>query len=268
MAVDRLVFDPALPTEGSNVGAYVLAGTDGDQIGSQNINSLEWLNVAAAIFAADGTALTETGGALDVNVASGSLDVTATCDLDGFWVTSTNENPDDVGIIAFQRGASPDHEDQTFRPTGGAASSDDVTAANVHGLDVNSFLMGFDGTTWDRVKATAGALDVNLASSTGSVNVNGSAQTSGAYGGISVTSTATLIPAAPLAGRRFIKAYNFGDNQMFYGFSNAVTVAAGANAGTPISKGSYEVFDMSNSVTLYGICKATKTTDCRWTELK
>ena len=71
-ASGRLDFDPAATTTSSSVGAYVLAGNDGDQIASQNINSEDWLNTSSIPFRADGTvALSNTTtGALDVHVVN------------------------------------------------------------------------------------------------------------------------------------------------------------------------------------------------------
>lgn len=73
-----LVFDPSSPANGAsdNIGAFVRAGSDGDLIASQTIAAEEWLNVASALFDGSGNALSSTGGALDVNIASGALNVT------------------------------------------------------------------------------------------------------------------------------------------------------------------------------------------------
>jgi hypothetical protein len=100
-----------------------------------------------------------------ITVESGAMNV----NLDGFYVALSNPTPDTVGAIFFQRAATPAITDQTFRVTGGAASSDAVVAANVHGLDVNSFLMGYNGTTWDRLNSLAGQLEIH---SLGAYNVS------------------------------------------------------------------------------------------------
>lgn len=93
--------------------------------------------------------------ALDVYVANG-----ITVDLDGVY-SGGNTDPDNVGLIAHVRNASPGDTHQTFRSTGGAASSDAVVAANVFGLDVNAFGMVYNGTTWDRLMGTSGAAHVS-----------------------------------------------------------------------------------------------------------
>ena len=80
--VDQITYDNTdanTLAASDTVGAFVKAGTDGDEIASQTIAAEEWLNVAAALHAGDGTAITETGGALDVNIASG-IDLTTEVD--------------------------------------------------------------------------------------------------------------------------------------------------------------------------------------------
>ncbi len=94
--------------------------------------------------------------ALDVYVANDIM-----VDLNGVYDVGTNPLPDNVGIIAHSRAAAPDETNQIERLTSGAASSDDVVAADVHALDVNSFGMVFDGTTWDRLRGTAGAVHIH-----------------------------------------------------------------------------------------------------------
>jgi hypothetical protein len=142
LSLERLIFDPANLAQGPLVGSYLIGSS--------------------------GTLLSDTTpGILDVNITN-SLDV----DLDGVYSVG-NTNPDNVGIIGHVRAASPADTDQTGRLTYGQANADDVVAANVHALDVNSFLMGFDGTTWDRLKAIAGVLEVNISSITNALTVVG-----------------------------------------------------------------------------------------------
>lgn len=70
---NRLVFDPTEAASHSNVGAYVRAGTDGDLIGSETLNSLEWLRTSGPIIDSAGNEVGVTSNALDVNIASGAL---------------------------------------------------------------------------------------------------------------------------------------------------------------------------------------------------
>lgn len=112
-----------------------------------------------------GTALTSTllGGkqSLDVNIASPlSLDVI----LNGIYDGTTNLLPDNVGLVGHSRNATIGAAQQSLRLSAGSPTADAVVSANVSALDVNAFGMGYNGTTWDRLTATAGALDVNLKS--------------------------------------------------------------------------------------------------------
>lgn len=177
---DQLIFDTTSVdtiAETDHVGAHTLSGT-GTLIDSKSIDSENWLNVAAAMFAGNGTAITESDGALDVNIKTSEISIEV--DLDGVYSSPDNENPDSSGIIAHVRNASPDESHQTFRSTGGSASSDAVVAANVHGLDVNAFGMLYNGTTWDRVQGTDGAIHIhdggNSITVDGEVSIDGSVE--------------------------------------------------------------------------------------------
>jgi hypothetical protein len=173
---NRLIFDTTdanTIADSDSVGAYVRS-SDGTLIDHATINSVERLAVDSTLKDGSGNALTSTAGALDVNLASPlAVDV----DMDGVYDVGTNPTPDSAGMIAHVRAATPDETDQTFRSTGGTASADDVVAANVHGLDVNSFGMVFDGTAWDRLRGTAGAVHINDGGN--SITVDGTVSISG-----------------------------------------------------------------------------------------
>ena len=123
------------------------------------------LDVYSATADGAGNPITSTGGALDINVKSGDLSV----DLNGIYNVSTNPTPDNVGIVLFDRGATPGISNQIFTPTGAKPASDAVDPANVWAQDVNSFLMGWNSTTskWDRLKTDgSGNLDVTFSNTT------------------------------------------------------------------------------------------------------
>lgn len=120
--------------------------------------------VASFLYASDGTALTHTGGALDVNVAN-AIDVA----LDGIYDNPGNLTPDSAGAIFHVRGGTVDITSQTLRVTGASPASDDVDPANMIALDTNGMMMAWDGSAWDRLTTTGGALDVEVASA---VDVN------------------------------------------------------------------------------------------------
>ena len=133
----KLCFDPAAPDDGDNLGAY-LRSSDGTLLTHSSVNGCE---------------------ALDVNICN-DLDIDVK--LDGVYDGVSNTDPDNAGLIAHQRAAAPGDAEQTFRSTGAHPDSDDVAPADVHAVDVNSFLMAYDGTNWDRLTLTDGNLNVNI----------------------------------------------------------------------------------------------------------
>lgn len=132
---DKLIYDGTTPADGDSVAAFLHAS---NKLTSTTIGGIE---------------------ALDVNIAS---PISVATDVDGKYDVSTNPTPDTVGTILRTRAATPGLADQNESLTGGAASGDAVVAANVHGMDANAFGMIFNGTTWDRMRGTSGALNVNL----------------------------------------------------------------------------------------------------------
>jgi hypothetical protein len=159
---DKINFDPTDADSlaaSDNIGAWVRAGTDGAQISSTLVSGKQ---------------------GLDVNVIS-EINV----DLDGIYNVLTNPAPDTVGNILNTRAAVPDETGQVERVTAAVASSDGVVDVNVHGQDVNAFGMGFNGTTWDRLKSTSGAL--NVSDGGGSLTVDGTVAVSSVGGTVAVT---------------------------------------------------------------------------------
>jgi hypothetical protein len=165
--------------------------------------------------------------ALDVNVVNEVF-----LKVDGVYDGTNNLDPDNIGLIVHVRGAAPGDADQTFRSTGGAASSDDVVAANVKGLDVNAFGMVFDGTTWDRRRGTAGAGNVHLFSQESGFKVD----TKAAYGSAQLASTtvgatAVQLAVTPLTGRSKILVQNTSNKKIWIGFANTVLGTTGILVG-------------------------------------
>ncbi len=208
--------------------------------------------VISFLRSASGANITSTtiGGieALDVNVAN-AIDV----ELNGVYDVGTNPSPDNVGLIAHSRAASPGAAEQLFRSTGGAASSDAVVAANVHGLDVNSFGMLFNGTTWDRAQGTSGAAHMHLFSQEAGFKVDtklsyGSAQVAG----VTVGATAAQIDATPLAGRTSVQIQNASNKKIWVGFTSSVT-SSGATQGILVPVGGYYEKDLSDGIDIYCI---------------
>lgn len=131
MFKDKLIYDGSVPADGDSVAAFLHASL---KLTSTTVGGME---------------------ALDVNIAS---PISVAVDLDGFYVDPDNATPDTVGSILHERGAAPDETSLTFRPTGGSPDSDSIDPANVFSEDSNSFLHGWTGTAWERVKSTSGKL--------------------------------------------------------------------------------------------------------------
>lgn len=213
----------------------------------------------AHLYAGD-TKLTKTTAgakeALDVYIVNG-----LTVDVNGIYDVGTNPTPDNVGMIGNTRAASPDETGQVERVTVGAQGSDDVVAANVHGMDVNSFNMVYDGTTFDMLRGTAGAVHIHDGGNTitvdGTVAVTQStspwvvsdaalANTAILATRKTVTSTSAAILASELANRKYVYYYHNGNKVIDIGPPG---VAAGA--GFPIQPGIYAEFRLGPGIVVH-----------------
>lgn len=234
------------------IGAFVKAGTDGAEIDSKLIGGTEWLQVAAAFHDGSGNAISSTGGALDVNIAG--------IDLDGVYHAVNNPTPDNIGSIFHTRAASPGAANQTFRSTGGSPSADDLDPANIHALDANSFMLAWDGSAWDRLTATAGALDVNLAStdidlavSDVATTLQNRAQAVDNVGEVELKSGAT-----ELTGRKYLWVQNLGPREIYLG-KTGVTSANGIRLG----RNAIAEFRLGTAAGLYAIGTNASAEDVR-----
>ena len=205
-------------------------------------------NIGAYLRSSDGTLLTHTTfgavEALDVNIANTSpLDI----DVDGVY-SGGNLNPDNVGAIFHSRAASPGDAEQTFRSTGASPSSDDVAPANVHAIDVNSFLMGYDGTNWDRLLSTANGLKVDIGDSIEIETAECHSDVNTEYIAVDDTLNGVLLITAN-ANRCGILLKNDGDERIWIKKTNDVTF--GDTAAYPLDCG--EAFESRYVGAWYGI---------------
>ena len=214
--IAAMTFNPSTQ-DGSTVGSYIVS-SGGNVIDSTDVSGTEGLNV---------------------NVLN-DIDM----DVDGIYNVSTNADPDNIGVIAHTRAASPGDAEQVERTTAAAASSDSITPANVHGLDTNAFMHGYDGTNWNRVKVDSdGEQTVNLGDRPGTAHKM-TAQSIGA--------TSSELAATPLAGRQKGVLTNYGPKDAFIGEVTGVTIAT----GHPIPhKSSIEV-DWDAAASLWAIATA------------
>lgn len=267
MAKDHILFDTTdagTIAASDSVGAFVRSN-DGTLITHHNIGvSNKHLDVYAALAAGDGTPITQTGGALDVNIANGTFNIDT--DLDGIYVALTNADPDNVGLIAHTRSLTPTDAEQVQRTTASTADQDAIVAAQVHALDVNAFGMVYNGTTWDRLTGTSGSLNVNVTASTGPITVTDSALANTAIVSntrtLPVAGTAAVAVASPLAARKYLWLYNFSNQKVYIGGAG-VTLAN----GFPISPGSYMELRAGVASPVNFVGEAGKTPEIRTLEM-
>lgn len=184
MNIDQLTFDTANPNDNQNVGAYVRAGSDGDQIASQTIAAEEWLNVAAALHAGDGTAITQSGGALDVNVASGDINI----EIDYEYAEDSAAAGGEIGAYVL------------------AVRQDTLASSTSADGDFASFKVDSLGRLY--VASTVSA--PNTGTSNGSITVD-------------TTAGGTAIPTTALSSRQYIMVQNLGGADVFLGFGTVTT---------------------------------------------
>jgi len=253
--IDHLVFDVTSAdtrAESHQVGAVVQGVRSGNKelINSQEIDSLEWLNVAAALHAGNGTAITETSGALDVNIASSDIqidvDLVHTEDSvrlgDGTsFFTSTTVGADiglDVNLINASIAVTA--TDLDIRDL--SASQDNVAISD--GTD--TLAVSADGSINSVVSATdldirdldynSDSVEVYQGTDPWVVSDAALANTAIANGSttLSVASTAEDIIASPLSNRKYLFVYNSDNRTMYIGASGVTE-----SDGFPISPGSY-----------------------------
>lgn len=200
--------------------------------------------------------------ALDVNIAN-ALNV----NLDGIYDGVSNTDPDNTGIIGHTRASSPDDTGQIRRITVETAASDAVVAANVHGLDVNAFGMAYNGTTWDRLRSTSGAL--NVADGGGSLTVDGTVSISGTVtvtdaalsntaienGQTDIADTPTKVIGTDLPSRKEAFLYNMSNFFSYLGKQSGLAVTN----GFPFAPGVYLQTRIGAAIALYGIAPSGKT---------
>lgn len=218
IGMDSLEFDP---TDAGTQG-------DSDTVGSYLLSS-------------DGTLLTHTTGpgseeALDVNLVNASIGT----DIDGVYNVSTNPTPDNVGLIGHTRAASITAVQQIERMSAGSPASDNIDPANVMALDVNSYLLGWDGSAWDRVKATGGSLSVVDSQDSALVSTQKD-----------VTTTTGVILASEQAGRKKLWFQNLGTRAVYVG-----AAAVATTDGLRMRPGSILEASFGENISLHAVAAA------------
>jgi hypothetical protein len=237
----RLTFDPSNTGASHTVGSYLLAGTDGDQISSgdgsaDNIaTSFEGIDTRGFLYGFDGSTwdrLTATSGALDINIASGSVAIGSNKDEDTAHITGdTGDYVLTVREDSLSSSTSADGDYQSFKTNSTGALYIDGSQ-----FDINVNLQAGDGTD---ITETGGALDVNIAS--GDVD-DSLADTAVVQNTKAVSTSAIDVVTSALTSRKWLYLANEGSKTLYFG-TTGVTVAN----GFPLHKGMQAEFRIGAS---------------------
>ena len=265
--IDQLTFDTTdadTIADSHSVGAFVRAGTDGDLISSRAIGGGEHLDVYAALAAGDGTAITQTGGALDVNIASGTVIITPegihleddahTSGDEGSFSLSVRIDDIDGANSALLAGTNGDYQGTFTNAKGELWVKDaDVLSELQGGIDVsisNDTNYGTVGANTLRTAAqignatgaadfgsgatTAQTLRVTLATDSDSDGALANTAIANAAETLTAANTAQDVVASPLPSRKYLFVYNNDNRKMFIGGTGVTTAD-----GFPVAPNSY-----------------------------
>lgn len=246
IGLNKLVFDPANMADSANVGAY-LRGSDG-------------------------TLITQTGGALDVNIVGGvnvEVDLSHVDDSvkigDGTDLLAVNN---DGSINAVVSATDLDIRNLAFATDkvdvgGSVIALDSATLAALESITVSATDLDIRYLTHvsDSVKVGDGT-DLLAVNADGSINTKPAGASSAAYGATSVTTTVTDIVGTDLTNRIQILIQNLGAKDCYIGSNNSVTTSN----GVLLAPGSSLVFDAGAGINIHGIT-ASGSTSIRYFEL-
>lgn len=222
---DKLIYDGTTPSDGDSVAAFLHAS--GGKLTSTNVSGKE---------------------ALDVNMVN-EIAVA----LDGIYAETTNENPDNAGLIAHTRAATLTDEEQVERTTAGPLA-DSVVNANVNALDTAAFLMGYNGSTWDRIKADSGAMQVKLMAADSGVSLPVKDCAEAFLNTLKAVSTTGAVVVSALSGRRRILFQNQGTKAVYVGPSGVAT--SGASTGLKVSAGANIEIPLGAGAALHAVAES------------
>lgn len=222
---DQLVFNTAVPSDSDNVGAYVLAGNDGSQIGYQTVNSIKWLNTSSVIF--DGVA----GNPIGSTASTGTVTATTV----GLNVFVVGGEMLDVGIAdksGFTYGTSIE------QPVGGVYQDASPTLSA--------------GQTGAARLTQYRAFHENSRDALGVENFLGTANTAAQNSSHSVNNTVSQLDATPLSRRKRVMIQNTGTLSVYIGYANTVT-SSGATQGVKVPAGDSLPLEVGPTVALWAI---------------
>lgn len=248
-----LSFTPTDPGEGSSLGAYIRAGTDGDYISSQLIAFEEWLNAASLLFDGSGNAISSTGGALDVNLFSGSFVLSSEYDEDSAHVSGDkgqlllNIRADDLSAVPASILADTEGDYQGFisASNGGlfveglnfdiralSSATDSIEIADggnsisidAIDLDLRQLSSSSDSVaSWlsdgsgNAIGSTTGSLNIHISNS-GDIDLDDDIADNAIENSIkTISDTASSIVTSSLANRKWLFLANLGSRAMYLG---------------------------------------------------
>jgi hypothetical protein len=243
ITLGKLVFDGTNPAEAANVGAYLRA--------------------------ADGTLITHTGAALDVNIASSSGlgiyaedDAHASGDLGQQVLAVRQDTPG--SLVGADGDYAPLQVDANgnLRVAGSFAPADNHAEDDAHvSGDIGSFVLSVREDTLAASTGASGDYQALKTDALGRLR-NSSAKQSGVYAAVSVGATATDLVATDLANRTSIIVQNAGLRDCYIGLNSSVTTAN----GLLLTRGASIELEASAALNLHAIT-AAGTTDVRVMEL-
>lgn len=193
-SLDRLVFDPADPTNSNNVGSYLLAGDDGTAIG-------------------------HVSDAIKASITNASIVVTAT-NLDIRDLVFATDKVDASGS-ALGANSGVDIGDVTINNAAGASAVNIQDGGNSITVDAVNLDIRDLAFATDKVDVSGS-----------SITVAPFAASSAAYGNNTVTIVATKIIATNLSSRKSVIVQNLGSKDVYFGHDASITSLTATRIGS------------------------------------
>jgi hypothetical protein len=261
IAKERLIFDTSNISESDKVGSFILSAS-GTVITHTTVGPVEALDVnianASVVVSATNLDIRDLAFATDKVDVSGSAvsitgDVNVTQGTSPWVVSATNLDIRDLafatdkvdvtgsavsitGDVNVTQGTSPWVVSATNLDIRDLSAATDSVAAWTH-----------DGTG-NAITSSAGALDINIASSDISIDVDEEANTAIAASATSVTSTSAALLGSQQAGRKYLFVQNLGNRSIYIGQSGVTT-----STGLRLSGGSVAELRLGPALSLHAV---------------
>lgn len=261
LSLERLLFDPADPSSGPNVGSYLRAGTDGDLLSSTNIggkealdvNVVEGINVevdlsslddSVAIADASGNYLAiNLDGSINASVSATDFDI-----RDLTHVTDSIKVGDGTDFLAINADGSINANSVIT----GTSADDDIDTGNP--IKVGS--RAYDAVSGLLAVSDSGDRADLLSDLYRRIFINDAPNISVASAAVSVASTATSL-GTPIDGRMRALVQNNSDKPIYVGPAGVTT-----STGLKVDKGATLALEIGQGVALFAVT-ASGTADTR-----